>query len=129
MIGIMWMKPRSDAPRQPDWPLLVLNCAFGTLVPRKPYQPAAGGTCVIHDLSKPAWISPHAPSSGGGAATRQSIPGFALGGAVYLAGTLIAAFWSPIAALIIFGALAVYYLFEHLPSPAEEAAAGKPSAG
>jgi hypothetical protein len=57
------------------------------------------------------------------------VPGFTLGGAVYAAGTLIAAFWSPVAGLIIFGALAVYYLFEHLPSPAEEAAAGKPPVG
>jgi len=32
--------------------------------------------------------------------------------------TLIALF-SALAALIIFGLLAVYYLFEHLPSPAE----------
>ena len=36
----------------------------------------------------------------------------------YIAGTLIAAFWSPIAGLVIFGLLAVYYLFEHLPRPA-----------
>ncbi len=34
--------------------------------------------------------------------------------------TLIGWFFSPLAALIIFGLLAVYYLFEHLPSPAEE---------
>jgi hypothetical protein len=46
-----------------------------------------------------------------------------------VAGTLIAAFWSPVAGLIIFGALAIYYLFEHLPSPAEEPAAGKPPVG
>jgi hypothetical protein len=50
-------------------------------------------------------------------ALRSSIPGFALGGAVYVAGTLVALF-SPVAGMVIFGALAVYYLFEHLPSPA-----------
>ena len=61
-------------------------------------------------------------------ALRQSIPGFTLGGAFYVVATLIAAFWSPVAALIIYGLLGVYYLFEHLPSPAEESAAGKPPA-
>jgi hypothetical protein len=31
--------------------------------------------------------------------------------------------------LIIFGLLGVYYLFEHLPGPAEEPAAGEPGTG
>jgi hypothetical protein len=61
-------------------------------------------------------------------ALRQSVPGFTLGGAVYAAGTLVAAFWSPAAGLIIFGLLAVYYLFEHLPSPAQQPVAGGPTA-
>jgi len=61
-------------------------------------------------------------------ALRDSIPGFTLGGAVYVGGTLIAAFVSALAGLIIFGALAVYYLFEHLPSPAEEAGPDTPTA-
>jgi putative Mn2+ efflux pump MntP len=61
-------------------------------------------------------------------ALRQSIPGFTLGGVAYVAATLIA-LWSPVAALIIFGLLGVYYLFEHLPSPAEQPAAEKPPAG
>lgn len=40
---------------------------------------------------------------------------FTVGNAGYVAGTLIA--WvSPVAALIIFGLLAVYYMIEHLPS-------------
>ena len=42
---------------------------------------------------------------------------------------LLIALWSPVAALIIFGLLGVYYMFEHLPSPAEEPAAGKPPDG
>jgi TMEM175 potassium channel family protein len=54
---------------------------------------------------------------------RRSVPGFTLGGAAYVAGTLMA-FWSPVAALIIFGLLAIYYLFEHLPDPAGEPAGG-----
>ena len=40
---------------------------------------------------------------------------FTIGNAGYVAGTLIALV-APVAALIIFGILAVYYMFEHLPS-------------
>jgi uncharacterized membrane protein len=53
-------------------------------------------------------------------ALRQSIPGFTLGGAAYVAGTLVAAFLSAPAAVAIYGLLAVYYLFEHLPSPTND---------
>ncbi len=48
---------------------------------------------------------------------------FTAGNGGYLAGTAIA-FVSPIAALIMFGLLAAYYLFEHLPTPAGEPAPG-----
>jgi uncharacterized membrane protein len=44
---------------------------------------------------------------------------FVAGNAGYVAGTLIALV-SPIAALIIFLLLGVYYLFEHLPEPADD---------
>src|SRR6266480_3327072 len=67
------------------------------------------------------YVATHAPALGAAVppeALRQSIPGFTGGLLAYVAGTLIAAF-SAVAALIIFGLLAVYYLFEHLPSPAE----------
>jgi hypothetical protein len=37
----------------------------------------------------------------------------------YIAGTLIALV-APLVALIIFGLLAVYYIFEHLPEPAND---------
>ena len=37
----------------------------------------------------------------------------------YVAGTLVAAFGSPYVALGIYAALAVYYLFDHLPDPTE----------
>jgi len=36
----------------------------------------------------------------------------------YVAGTLVAAFGSPYVALVIYAAIAVYYLFDHLPDPA-----------
>jgi hypothetical protein len=44
-----------------------------------------------------------------------------------VAGTLVAAFASAVAALAIFGLLAVYYLFDHLPSPGEADAPAAPT--
>jgi uncharacterized membrane protein len=78
------------------------------------------------------YVVTHARSLGAAlppSALRRSVPGFTLGGVAYAAGTLIAAFWSPVAALIIFGLLAVYYLFEHLPGPAGDIKDGEPAAG
>jgi uncharacterized membrane protein len=69
------------------------------------------------------YVATHAPALGAAVppeALRQSIPGFTGGLIAYVVATLIGAFYRPLAALIIFGLLAVYYLFEHLPSPAEE---------
>jgi uncharacterized membrane protein len=54
----------------------------------------------------------------------RSLPGFSGGLAAYVAATLIAAYLSAGAALAIYGALAVYYLFEHLPSPRGEQESG-----
>ena len=50
---------------------------------------------------------------------RLSTLRFTIGNVGYIAGTLIALV-SPIAAVIIFGLLAIYYMFEHLPSLAVE---------
>jgi len=47
---------------------------------------------------------------------RLSTIRFTAGNAGYIGGTIIAVF-APVAALIIFGLLAVYYLFQHLPDP------------
>jgi TMEM175 potassium channel family protein len=47
---------------------------------------------------------------------------FTGGSAGYVAGTLIAAFAWPLAAVTIYGLLAVYYMFEHLPDPASDSA-------
>jgi uncharacterized membrane protein len=69
------------------------------------------------------YVATHATALGAAVppeALRQSIPGFTGGLIAYVVATLIGAFYSPLAALIIFGLLAVYYLFEHLPSPAED---------
>jgi len=45
------------------------------------------------------------------------IPRWGIGLVGYLAGALIAAFWSAGAALAVYGLLAVFYLFNHLPDP------------
>ena len=54
-----------------------------------------------------------------GGAPRASTIRFTIGNLGYVAGTLIALV-SPIAALIIFGLLAVYYMFEHLGVPDDD---------
>lgn len=59
---------------------------------------------------------------------RLSTVRFTAGNAGYVAGTLIA-FVSPVSALIIFGLLAVYYLFEHLPEPGDNASEATDEAG
>src|SRR5262249_31678877 len=152
-IGIMWMNHHTIMAHvvRVDRPLLVLNLLLLMGIVAIPFPTALvaehlrdeGGTVatvtyglvmiVISAGFASLWIYvvTHVPSLGAvvpQGALRKSIPGFPLGGAAYLAGTLIAAFWSPVAGLIIFGLLAIYYLFEHLPSPAEEPAAGKPAA-
>jgi uncharacterized membrane protein len=51
-------------------------------------------------------------------AVRRSVPRFGFGLIGYVVATLIA-FLSPLAALVLFGLLAVYYAFEHLPAARE----------
>ncbi len=153
-IGIMWMNHHTILAHvtRVDRPLLVFNLLLLMGIVAVPFPTALvsehlrgeGGTAatvtyglvmiVISAGFAAVWIyvATHAPALGAAVpqgALRQSIPGFTLGGGAYVGATLIAAFWSPVIALIIFGMLAVYYLFEHLPSPAEESAAGKPPAG
>jgi uncharacterized membrane protein len=153
-IGIMWMNHHTilGHVKRVDRPLLVLNLLLLMVIVAIPFPTqliadhlrGSGGTAatVTYGLVMIAmsagftamwvYVVTHAPSLGAvvpQGALRQSIPGFTLGGAAYVAGTLIAAFWRPVAGLIIFGLLAVYYLFEHLPSPAGEPASGEPAAG
>jgi len=153
-IGIMWMNHHTILAHvvRVDRPLLVLNLLLLMGIVAIPFPTALvaehlrdpGGTVatVTYGLVMIAisagfagvwvYVVTHAPSLGAAVpqgALRQSVPGFTLGGAGYAAGTLIAAFWSPVIALVIFGALGVYYLFEHLPSPAEESSADQTGAG
>jgi uncharacterized membrane protein len=57
------------------------------------------------------------PGFGTGPGLAAQIPRWSIGLVGYLAGTLIAAFVSPGVALAVYGALAVFYLFNHLPDP------------
>jgi uncharacterized membrane protein len=153
-IGIMWMNHHTILAHvnRVDRPLLVLNLLLLMGIVAIPFPTAlvsehlgkagASAATVTYGLVMIAisagfaamwvYVVTHASSLGAAVpqgALRQSIPGFTLGGAVYVVATLIAAFWSPVAALIIYGLLGVYYLFEHLPGPAGEYAAGEPAAG
>ncbi len=141
-IGIMWMNHHTILAHvtRVDRALLVLNLfllmgvvaiPFPTALVAEHLRDADGAAATVtYGLVMIAisfgfaglwiYVTRHGPELGGQAhpdSLRRSIPGFTGGLIVYVAGTLIAAFLSPLAALIIFGALAVYYLFEHLPSP------------
>jgi uncharacterized membrane protein len=145
-IGIMWMNHHTILAHvvRVDRPLLVINLLLLMGIVAIPFPTALvaehlrhpGGTAatVTYGLVMIAisagfaglwvYVATHAAALGAAVpseALRSSIPGFTLGGAAYVAGTLIAAFVSAVAGMVIFGALAVYYLFEHLPSPAEDA--------
>jgi len=144
-IGIMWMNHHTILAHvsRVDRPLLVLNLLLLMGVVVIPFPTAlvaehlrdAGGTAatVTYGLVMVAisfgfagiWV--YVTLRGGrlGAVVaaeelRRSIPGFTGGLAVYVAGTLVAALLSPAVAMIIFGLLAIYYLFDHLPSPADQ---------
>jgi len=142
-IGIMWMNHHTILSHvtRVGRPLLVINLLllmgvvaipFPTTLVAENLHGGSGGpvATVTYGLVMIAisagfaglWIYVVTHASQVGAALpprtlRQSIPRFTLGGAVYAAGTVVAAVGFPLAGLIIFGLLAVYYLFEHLPSP------------
>jgi uncharacterized membrane protein len=153
-IGIMWLNHHTILAHvnRVDRPLLVLNLLLLMGIVAIPFPTALvaehlleeGGTAatVTYGIVMIAisagfdgvwvYVVTHARSLGAAlppSALRRSVPGFTLGGVAYAAGTLIAAFWSPVAALIVFGLLAVYYLFEHLPGPAGDIEDGEPAAG
>jgi uncharacterized membrane protein len=141
-IGIMWMNHHTILAHitRVDRALLVINLLllmgvvaipFPTSLVAEELQHTGGvAATVTYGLVMIAvsigfaalwiYVVTHAERLGGQAqpeALRRSIPGFTGGPLVYVAGTLVAAFGAPLAALVIYGLLAVYYLFEHLPSP------------
>ena len=142
-IGIMWMNHHTIMAHitRVDRPVLVLNLFLLLGVVAIPWPTAL----IADQLRKPGgspaavtyglvmilisfgfaglwiYVVTHAAKLGGQAepeALRRSVPGFTGGLLAYVAGTLLAAFGLPVAALVLYGLLAVYYLFEHLPSPA-----------
>jgi uncharacterized membrane protein len=144
-IGIMWMNHHTILAHltRVDRPLLVINLLLLMGIVVIPFPTVlvadnltqAGGTAAVvtYGLVMIAiscgfaglwiYVATHGTALGAAVppeALRQSVPGFTGGLVAYVAATLIAAFFSPLAALIIFGLLAVYYLFDHLPSPAQE---------
>lgn len=142
-IGIMWLNHHTIMGHvtRVDRPLLVLNLLLlmgvvaipfpTTLVAEHLHGQGGPAAAVTYGLVMIAislgfaalwvYVATHARQLGASLppdTLRRSIPGFTLGGAVYAAGTVVAGVGYPLAALIIYGALAVYYLFEHLPLPA-----------
>jgi uncharacterized membrane protein len=141
-IGIMWMNHHTMFAHisRVDRPVLVFNLLLLLGIVAIPWP-----TALIADhLRKPGgaaaavtygivmilisigfaglwiYVVTRAASLGGGVepqTLRRSIPRFTGGLLAYVAGTIIAAVGLPVAALIIYGVLAVYYLFEHLPAP------------
>jgi uncharacterized membrane protein len=151
-IGIMWMNHHTILAhvRRVDRPLLVLNLLLLMVVVAIPF-PTALVAGHLHDAGAAAatvtyglvmiamsfgfaglwlYVVSHAGKLGAGPhehALRGSVPRFTGGLIAYVAGTLVAAFASAVAALAIFGLLAVYYLFDHLPSPGEADAPAAPT--
>ncbi|HET7244068.1 MAG TPA: TMEM175 family protein [Streptosporangiaceae bacterium] len=144
-IGIMWMNHHTILAHvaRVDRPLLVINLLLLMGIVAIPFPTAlvadnltgmeGRAAAVTYGLVMIAislgfaglwiYVATHAAALGAAVppeALRQSIPGFTGGLVAYVAATLIAAYVSAVAAVIIFGLLAVYYLFEHLPSPAGE---------
>ena len=150
-IGIMWMNHHTIVGhvRRVDRPLLVLNLfllmgivviPFPTaLVAEHLHDAGAAAATVTYGLVMIAisigfagvwlYVVSHAQPGEGPQrdAFRRSVPRFTGGLVAYVAGTLVAAFVSPVAALTIFGLLAIYYLFDHLPSPAGADAPPEPA--
>jgi uncharacterized membrane protein len=148
-IGIMWMNHHTILAHveRVDRPLLVLNLVLLLGIVAIPFPTAlvaghlgqsagAVAAAVTYGLVMIAisiafsglwiYVVTHAPALGAALppeALRASIPGFTGGLLAYVAATLVA-LWSPLAAVIIYGVLAVYYLFEHLPSPGNDAEPG-----
>ena len=144
-IGIMWMNHHTIFGHftRVDRPVLVINLfllmgvvaiPFPTALVAAQLRKSGGGQAavtyglvmILISIGFAAlwlYVISHAAQLGGQAepeALRRSVPGFTGGLLAYVAGTLLAAFGLPVAALVLYGLLAVYYLFEHLPSPAAQ---------
>jgi uncharacterized membrane protein len=143
-IGIMWLNHHTMLSRvsRVDRTTLVINTFLLMGVVAVPFPTAlvadhltadapAGGrvAAVVYGLVMIAisigystmwlYLSAHRESLGAKVmrAPRQATLRFSVGLIGYVVATLVAAFWSSGVSLAIYGLIAVYYLFEHLPSP------------
>jgi uncharacterized membrane protein len=154
-IGIMWLNHHTMLAHvtRVDRPLLALNLFLLMGIVAIPFPTAlvaehltgdfrAGGSvaAVVYGLVMIAisvgysgmWLYLEAHRERLGAVARPRSPAtaslrFGAGLAGYVVATLLAAFVSAAAALTLYGVIAVYYLFNHLPDPAggqEDPAAG-----
>jgi len=149
-IGIMWTNHHGMLAQvtKVDRPLLLLNLLLLMGIVALPFPTAlvaehlaavsgrgAALATVVYGLNMIfisvtfgltwLYVAAHAQALGGSSQLRARAPSsvrFTAGNVGYVAGTLIAAFISPVAGLIIFGLLAVYYMFEHLPTPDPDSA-------
>jgi uncharacterized membrane protein len=147
-IGIMWVNHHAMFGQitRVDRPLLMLNLLLLLGIVALPFPTAlvaghltakpAGGqlAVVVYGLnmifisiafgSTWLWVAGHAQKLGGSPQLRLrtvSTLRFTSGSLGYVVGTLIAAFVSAVAGLVIFGLLGVYYIVEHLPTRAARA--------
>jgi uncharacterized membrane protein len=142
-IGIMWVNHHGMLAQitKVDRPLLILNLLLLMWIVALPfptalvadhltgsYSGSGGQATVVYGLVMIAislsfggtwlYVAGHSAKLGGSSRLQLrtlSTLRFTVGNAGYVAGTLIS-IWSAPAALIIFGLLAVYYMFEHLPT-------------
>jgi uncharacterized membrane protein len=144
-IGIMWLNHHTMLAHvtRVDRPLLALNLFLLMGIVAIPFPTAlvaehltgqfrAGSiAAVIYGLVMIAisigysamWLYLESHRERLGAAPRMRSPGaaslrFSAGLVAYIVATLLAAFVSAVAALTLYGVIAVYYLFDHLPDPA-----------
>lgn len=149
-IGIMWLNHHTmlSALSRVDRPVLVLNLVLLMGVVAIPFPTAlvaahlndgSGGKVAAFTYGLvmiaisvgygATWVYVAAHQRELGALRTVRVPTlstvrFTAGNLGYVAGTLIA-LAAPVAALIIFGLLAVYYLFEHLPADPGDGESGE----
>lgn len=147
-IGIMWLNHHTMAAhlRQVDRWLLLLNLLLLVGVVALPFPTALVADHLTHGTARAAqvatviyglvmtaisiaftsmWLYLTSHQAGLARGGRLELPRHArlrfTGGLWgYLAGVLAAAFWSAVAGLVIYALLAVYYVFENLPSPSPD---------
>jgi TMEM175 potassium channel family protein len=154
-IGIMWLNHHTLVAhaRRVDRVTLILNIFLLMGIVAVPYptalvadhlsEPGSAGRVAVVSYGVVSillsvgfaamwgYVSARAsPLAAAPAAERlKSFLRFTAGLIAYVAGTLVAGFASPVAGLVIFAAVAVYYLFEHLPAPGADPDQGRPVPG